>query len=82
MNQRTVSRGRSGSVTFWAWIVSLAVHQIVLTAFGVVKFSQTQADAKQRPAPTAKVNQIKKLIEAAPVIPKTGLQKKRTDYCR
>ena len=79
MNQRTVSRGQSGSVTFWAWIVSLAVHLIVLTAFGLVKFSQTQADAKQRPAPTAKVNQIKKLIEAAPVIPKPKVKKPAKD---
>jgi hypothetical protein len=51
----------------------------VLTAFGVVKFSQTQADTKQRPAPAAKVNQIKKLIEAAPVIPKPKVKKPAKD---
>jgi len=56
-------------------MVSLAAHLVVLTAFGLVKFSQAQADTKQRPAPTAKVNQIKKLIEAAPVIPKPKVKK-------
>ena len=75
MNQRMVSRGRGGSVTFWAWMVSIAVHLIVLTAFGFAKFSQTQAGAKQRPIPTAKVNQIKKLIQAAPIIPKPKVKK-------
>ena len=70
---------RSGSVTFWAWTVSLAVHLIVLTAFGLVKFSQAQADTKQRPSPTAKVNQIKRLIEAAPVIPKPKVKKPAKD---
>lgn len=46
------------------------MHLIVLTVFGVVKFSQPKAGGKQRPTPTAKISQIKKLIEAAPIIPK------------
>ncbi len=66
---------RHGSVTFWAWAVSIAVHTIVLTAFGFVKFSQSKAQVKQRPVPTAKVNQIKKLIETAPVMPKPKVKK-------
>jgi hypothetical protein len=36
MNQRMVCTGRSGSVAFWAWMASIVVHLIVLTAFGVV----------------------------------------------
>lgn len=70
-----VSGGRSAGVTFWAWTTSIAVHLIVLTAFGVFKFSQWQAGAKQGPAPTAKVSQIRKLIRAVPIIPKPKVKK-------
>jgi hypothetical protein len=56
-------------------MASIIVHLIVLTAFGFTKFSQTQAQARQRPAPTTKVNQIKKFMEAAPVIPKPKVKK-------
>jgi hypothetical protein len=66
---------RRGSVTFWAWVVSIGVHLIVLTALGSVKFSQSKSQVKQRPVPTAKVSQIQKLIEAAPVIPKPKVKK-------
>ena len=75
MNQRSVWVERRGSVTFWAWVVSIGVHLIVLTALGSVKFSQYKSQVKQRPVPTAKVSQIQKLIEAAPLIPKPKVKR-------
>lgn len=79
--------GRGGSVAFWAWMASIAVHLIVLTAFGLVKFSpcRRQAGGKTQlrdvPIPTATVNQVKKLIEAAPIIPKPKIKKQtRTEF--
>ena len=75
MNQRMVGVRRCGSITFWAWMASIAVHLIVLTAFGVVKFSQSKAQGKQRSTPIAKVSQIKKLTQAAPIIPKPKIKK-------
>ena len=75
MNRRMVSSGRSGSVTFWAWMTSIAVHLIVLMAFGVVKFSRLETQAKQRPTPIAQVGQIKKFMQAAPIIPKPRVKK-------
>ena len=75
MNQRIVWASRSGSVTLWAWMLSIAVHLVILTAFGVIKFSQFKAQAKQRPIPMANVSQIKKLIEATPIIPKPKIKK-------
>ena len=62
-------------MSFWAWMVSIAVHLIVLTAFGLVKFSQSQTGGKHRPTPMAKVGRIKKLIQANPVIPKPKIKK-------
>lgn len=67
--------GWSGGVTFWAWTASIAVHLIVLTALGFVGFSQTEAEVKQKPVPTAKIGQIKKLVQAAPVIPKPKVKR-------
>ncbi|MHC4394093.1 MAG: vWA domain-containing protein [Planctomycetota bacterium] len=64
----------SRSAKFWAWTVSIAVHLIVLTIFGLVKFSQAEAQDRQHPVPTAKINRIKKLIETSPVIPKPKIK--------
>ncbi|MBA7637827.1 hypothetical protein ES703_45476 [subsurface metagenome] len=70
-----VCTGRRGSVAFWAWMTSIVVHLIVLTAFGVVKFSRSEVQDKQRPTPMAKVSRIKKLMQAAPIIPKPKIKK-------
>jgi hypothetical protein len=70
-----VSGRRCGSVTFWAWTTSVAVHLIALTVFGVVKFSQSKVQGEQRAIPTAKVSRIKKLMQATPIIPKPKVKK-------
>ncbi len=72
MNQRMVW---SGGVTFWAWMASIAVHLIVLTALGFVRFSQFEAVVKQKPVPTATISQIKKFVQAAGVIPKPKVKR-------
>ena len=66
---------RRGSVASWAWIGSIAVHLIVFTAFGFIKFSQSQTQLQELPIPTAKVSRIKRLIEASPIIPKPKMKK-------
>ncbi|MBN1392697.1 MAG: VWA domain-containing protein [Sedimentisphaerales bacterium] len=55
---------RSGGVTFWAWTASVAVHLAALTALGFVKFSGPEAEANQRPVPSAKINQVRKFLSA------------------
>lgn len=74
-NQRMVWSGWSGGATFWAWMASIIVHLITLTAFGFVRFSQAEAGVKQNPVPTATISQIKKLVQAAPVIPKPKVKR-------
>lgn len=66
---------RRGSVAFWAWIGSIALHLIVLTAFGLIKFSQPKTPLQELAIPTAKVSRIKELIEASPIIPKPKIRK-------
>jgi hypothetical protein len=51
-------------------MVSIALHLAALTALGFVKFSGPEAEAKQRPVPTAKINQVRKLLAGADFIPK------------
>lgn len=66
---------RSGSVAFWAWIGSIAVHLIVLTAFGFIKFSWSQTQLQEFAIPTVRVSRIKELIDASPIIPKPRIKK-------
>ena len=75
MKRWMVSRNRGGSVTFWAWMVSIIVHLIVLAAFGIFKFSQTKAEVKHRLAPTAKISRIAKLTQAGPKTVKPKIKK-------
>jgi hypothetical protein len=62
-------------------MASIVVHLIVLTVFGFVQFSPCRRQAGSRiqlrdgPIPTAKVNRIKRLIEATPIIPKPKITK-------
>ncbi len=67
---------RYGSVTFWAWSVSIVIHLVVLLVFGVIKFSQSGPQQLQNVIPTASVTQIKKIIEAAPVVSKPKIKQK------
>ena len=73
--QQGLLTGRRDSVTFWAWVASIVVHLAVLTTFGFIKFSQSEVQAGQIAVPTAKVSQMKKLIQSVPVIPKPKVKK-------
>ncbi|MHC4666052.1 MAG: hypothetical protein ACYS9T_08870, partial [Planctomycetota bacterium] len=75
MSQRKVCKSRSGNVALQAWAVSVALHLVVLTVFGVVKFSQLKNQIEQRQAPTAKLHQIEELARAARLMPKPKVSK-------
>lgn len=60
-------------------MTSIAVHLIVLTAFGFVRFSQSEVHVAQKPAPTAKVSRVKKLTPSAPLIPKPKVKRSVKD---
>jgi len=59
----------------WAWTISIIVHVFVLGIFAVVKFSQWHEAQKQLATPTAKVGQVKRMVEAEPVSPKPKVKK-------
>jgi len=62
-------------VIFLAWAVSIAVHLAALTGLGFVGFSQSEAE--QRVVPTAKINQVRKIMQTSRVIPKPKVKKPR-----
>ncbi len=74
-----VSGFRTNGAAFWAWMTSIAVHLIVLTAFGFVRFSQSEAQLAQGPAPTAIVSRIREHARSAPVIPKPKVKRSVKD---
>jgi hypothetical protein len=74
-NHRTVLNKRSGSVTFWAWTVSILLHLLVLTVLGFVRLSKSQSKIPQKHLPTAKVSQLKSLMESATVVPKPKIKR-------
>ncbi|MBN2269530.1 MAG: VWA domain-containing protein, partial [Sedimentisphaerales bacterium] len=55
---------------FWAWAVSIGVHLIVLSVFGVVRFSKAQGQDEHLLAPTGRIGSITQPVQAAAVMPK------------
>ena len=37
---------RKGGVSFWAWMISITVHLVALTAFGIARFSHSPVQAE------------------------------------
>lgn len=68
------------SPTFWAWTASIFIHLIVLTVFGVVRFSQAKAQDIYQQVPTAQIRQVKKIAESALIIPKPKVKRIDSSY--
>ncbi len=60
---------------FWAWAVSIGVHLIVFWVFGVVRFSKAQGQDEYTLAPTGRMESIRQLTQAAPLMPKPKTSK-------
>lgn len=86
--QRTHSIGRGGGVkgilgttkgvrgpAFWAWMVSISVHLIMLSAFGVVRLSGAEAQDENPLAPTARIERIRDLAQATPLTAKPRIRR-------
>jgi len=70
----------SPSTKFWAWTVSVTLHFIVLTLFGVAKFSEAKAKERPKPVVTAKIKQIKKLIGTTVVVGKPKIKPAKSRF--
>ncbi len=79
-SQKLFGYRRKGSVMFWGWIASLLLHLVILSVFGVVKFSRAKATEKKTDSvtATATIKKIQELIKTSPVIPKPKVYKTTT----
>jgi hypothetical protein len=60
-------------------MVSVFLHLLVLTVFGFLKLSRPANPVSERQAPTARVSQLKNIIEKAAVLPKPKVKKPSTN---
>ena len=74
MRRRIVS-GSAVNSTFWAWFTSIAVHLVILTTLGAVKFSWLETGQNQQSIPIAKISQIEKFLQTAHTIPKPKMKR-------
>ncbi len=72
---------RKGSITFWAWIISAAIHLIVLGVLAIIQFSPSGAEKVQSTVPTAKIlrkeslgQQAGRILHTAPEGPKPKIK--------
>jgi Mg-chelatase subunit ChlD len=61
---------RTDSVTFWSWTASVALHMVILSAFGLWKLSEPNKALAAKPVPSATIAAVTELTTAAPLIPK------------
>jgi len=63
-----------GSITFWAWIISVVIHLIVLGVLAIIQFSPSGAEKVQSTVPTAKIQQVRRILQATPEGPKPKIR--------
>ena len=79
MNQGMVEQFSSpAGVKLLAWTTSIVIHLAVLTALVFVGFSPSTVGPEPKFVPTAavgRINQVKRLVQAEPVVPKPAVRK-------
>ncbi len=73
--QRIVFARRKGSLSLWAWAVSIGLHLIILTALQVVRFGQIPAAAEYNTAPTGRLSRPEQVVEAVRIVPKPKVKR-------
>jgi len=73
---------RSGSITIWAWLVSLGIHVALLAVFAFIKFSQSADMSSAAVRPTVTIAQIEKFTQQSRVFPKPKIERLLPDRRR
>ena len=66
---------RRGSITIWAWLVSLGVHVVLLAVFAFIKFSQSADMSSVAVRPTVTIAQIEKFTQQSRIFPKPKIER-------
>jgi len=61
---------RRGSITMWAWIVSVAAHILLLAVFAVARFSMSAPGPSSKITPAVTVAQIEQISNQSRILPK------------
>ena len=61
---------RRGSITMWAWIISVTAHILLLAVFAVVRFSMSNGGPSSAITPAVTVAQIEKITNQSRILPK------------
>lgn len=73
---------RRGSITIWAWLVSLGIHVALLAVFAFIKFSQSADMSPATVRPTVTIAQIEKFTKQSRIFPKPKIERFLTDRRR
>ena len=73
---------RRGSITIWAWLVSLGIHVALLAVFAFIKFSQSSDVSPAAVRPTVTIAQIEKFTQQSRVFPKPKIERLLPDRRR
>jgi len=64
-----------GSISFWAWVSSIAVHALLLAVLALVQFSPKKHLPAVKQTPAARITRIKEIVNSPLVIPKPKVKK-------
>lgn len=70
-----VHKLRGGGIKTWALVLSLGLHVILLSVFGVVKFSKIGVSKSRPLTASAFISPKEKPLEVSPIIPKPKVKK-------
>ena len=70
-----IGTSRKGSITAWAWVLSVLCHLGLFGFFSAVKFSHNRADVAAMASTTGYITRIKKIAENSPIVPKPKIKK-------
>jgi hypothetical protein len=64
-----------GSISFWAWVSSIAIHILLLAGLALVQFSPEKHLPVVKQAPATRVTRIKEIVNSSFVMPKPKIKK-------
>ena len=67
-------KNRRGSITMWAWMLSVAVHLILLAVFALVRFSLVPDGPSFAVTPAVTVAQIEQIKKHSRILPKPKIK--------
>lgn len=66
---------RRGSITMWAWILSVAAHIILLAVFALARFSMSSVGSSSAITPAVTVAQIEQITKQSRIFPKPKVKR-------